>query len=100
MVFAFSKFDRGVSVAEMTFAQPLVNALILVLIISAIPLGASMVVGLFVSILQAATQIQEMTLSFVPKLLTIFLVLFLFGDWMSQQIVEFCQAMIVSAGTI
>ena len=84
----------------MAFLEPIIDALILVLLLSAIPLGASLVVGLFISVIQAATQIQEMTLSFVPKLLTIAAVLFLFGDWMGQQLIEYCHAMLVVAATL
>lgn len=86
--------------SEMAFLEPIIDALILVLLLSAIPLGASLVVGLFISVIQAATQIQEMTLSFVPKLLTIAAVLFLFGDWMGQQLIEYCHAMLVVAATL
>lgn len=52
-------------------------------------MGASMVVGLFVSILQVATQIQEMTLTFIPKLLVIFGLLLLLGPWMLSRMVQF-----------
>ena len=46
-------------------------------------------VGLIISILQAATQIQEMTLAYIPKVLTAFIVLFFFGGWMLTKIVDF-----------
>lgn len=52
------------------------------LLISAPPLLAALVTGLVVSIFQAATQINEMTLSFIPKLVAIFVVLVVFGPWM------------------
>ncbi|MCQ2242010.1 flagellar biosynthesis protein FliQ [Treponema sp.] len=45
-------------------------------------LGFALIVGLVVAILQATTSIQEQTLTFLPKFLTIFLVLFLMGGWM------------------
>ena len=50
---------------------------------------STFVVGLVVSILQAATQIQEMTLSYIPKVITAFLVLFLLGGWMLMKVVDF-----------
>ena len=47
----------------------------------------SLVVGLIISIFQATTQIQEQTLTFVPKLITIILVLLLLGPWMLNKLV-------------
>lgn len=49
----------------------------------------SMVVGLIVSIFQTVTSIQEQTLTFVPKIISIFLALMIFGHWMLNNIVEF-----------
>ncbi|MDL2219915.1 flagellar biosynthesis protein FliQ [Ruminococcaceae bacterium OttesenSCG-928-O06] len=49
----------------------------------------SIVVGLVVAIFQAATQIQEQTLTFVPKLLIIALMLLLLGSWISDNLTEF-----------
>lgn len=48
-----------------------------------------MVVGLVVSIFQVVTQIQEMTLTFIPKILAIFLLFLLLGPWMLSELVEF-----------
>lgn len=53
-----------------------------VFILCAPALGAALIVGLIVAIFQATTSIQEQTLSFLPKLLTILLVLALLGGWM------------------
>jgi flagellar biosynthetic protein FliQ len=58
------------------------QALKLVLMLSGPPLLAGLVVGMLVSIFQAATQIQEMTLSFVPKIIAVFVVLIIFLPWM------------------
>ena len=63
----------------LTIAQ---RALEITLLMSAPPLLAALLTGLVVSVFQAATQINEMTLSFIPKLLAIFVVLVLFGPWM------------------
>lgn len=49
-------------------------------------LAASLVVGLVISIVQAATQIQEMTLTFVPKIVVTGLVMLIAGPWMLDQI--------------
>lgn len=65
------------------------EALLLVVILSAAPMLASMIVGLTVSVLQATTQIQEQTLSFVPKLIAVFLTIALLGPWMLSQAVRF-----------
>ena len=53
------------------------------------PLLAALVVGLFISILQAVTQINEMTLVFVPKIAAVFLVILLMGSWMLEQAMAF-----------
>jgi flagellar biosynthetic protein FliQ len=63
----------------------------LVTLLCAPILGVALAVGLFIGILQAATQIQEMTLSFIPKLASVALVLFLVGPWMLTLLVDFTQ---------
>ena len=67
------------------------QAMELMLYISAPPLLTSLVVGLFVSILQAATQINEQTLSFIPKFIATFAALVLAGSWMISMTVDFIQ---------
>lgn len=52
-------------------------------------LGLSLLAGLLVAIFQAVTQVQEMTLTYVPKILAVVVALFLFGGWMLTQIVSF-----------
>jgi len=49
----------------------------------------SLIVGLVVSIFQTVTSIQEQTLTFVPKIVCVFLSLILFGSWMMNEMVEF-----------
>ncbi len=61
------------------------------LMISGPLLLAALAVGLIVSIFQAATQINEATLQFVPKLVAIFLVLVLIGPWMLQYMIDYIQ---------
>ncbi len=63
-------------------------------------LAVVMAVGLVVSILQAATQIHEATLSFVPKLLAAFATLALVGSWMITSLVEYLQRVITSIPTV
>lgn len=52
-------------------------------------LGLGMIVGLAVSIFQSVTQIQEMTLTFVPKILAVMLGLMIFGPWMLDKLLAF-----------
>lgn len=61
----------------------------IVLMIASPMLIFSLLVGLAVSIIQAVTQIQEATMSFVPKIIAVFLSLIIFGPWILQVITEF-----------
>jgi flagellar biosynthetic protein FliQ len=72
----------------MTIGQ---QALELTLLVSAPLLGTALLVGLLVSIFQAATQINEMTLSFIPKLVAIFVAMVIAGPWMLQSLVDYMQ---------
>jgi len=65
------------------------EGLLLVLLLSAAPMLASMLVGLIVGIFQATTQIQEQTLSYVPKLVAVFTTLAIIGPWAVGQAVRF-----------
>ena len=65
------------------------QALFLVLKTAAPMLLTSLVVGLIVSILQTITSIQEQTLTFVPKLIAVFLVIMLVGNWVITSIAEY-----------
>lgn len=67
------------------------QGLYLLLMISAPLLVTVLVVGLVVSVFQAATQIHEATLSFVPKLIAAVVVLAIAGPWMLTSIVEYLQ---------
>ena len=65
------------------------QTLVLIIKVSAPMLLVSLVVGLIVSILQTITSIQEQTLTFVPKLLAIFLTLMLAGNWILTSLKEY-----------
>jgi len=65
------------------------QALLLILILSAPPILISTMLGLFVAVFQAATQIQEQTLSFMVKLVAVILTLMLLGGWLSSQIMQY-----------
>ena len=67
------------------------QAIEMTLMMSAPLLLSALVIGLVVSIFQAATQINEMTLSFIPKLLGIFVMLILAGPWMVNTMVDYIQ---------
>jgi flagellar biosynthesis protein FliQ len=76
------------------------EALLLTLVLSAFPVLAAMLVGLLVSLFQAATQIQEQTLTFVPKIIATFLVLAIAGAWMLQQLTQFAILLIESISEV
>ena len=65
------------------------DALFLVIKVSAPILLVSLIVGLLISIFQTVTSIQEQTLTFVPKILAVFLSIIVLGNWMPTQITEF-----------
>lgn len=65
------------------------QALLLILILSGPPIMISMLIGLFVAVMQAATQIQEQTLSFTVKLIAVIFTILLMGGWLSSQILQF-----------
>jgi flagellar biosynthetic protein FliQ len=72
------------------------QAIEVTLLMSAPMLLAALVIGLIVSIFQAATQLNESTLQFVPKLVVMFLVLLLTGPWMIQYLMDYIQRLFES----
>lgn len=75
----------------MTIAK---QALELVLLLTGVILLPALAVGLLVSMFQAATQLNEQTLSFIPKLAVTFLVLLVAGSWLLQLLMTFTQRII------
>ena len=69
------------------------ESLTLMLTLSAPILGAALIIGLAISVFQAVTQIQEQTLSFVPKILGMAVVAILVTPWVTASIMEFAQRM-------
>jgi len=65
------------------------QALMLILLLSAPPILISTLLGLFVAVFQAATQIQEQTLSFMVKLVAVVFTLLMLGGWLSSQIMQY-----------
>jgi flagellar biosynthetic protein FliQ len=76
------------------------NALLLALLLAAPMLLFGLVAGLAISIFQAVTQIQEMTLSFVPKVLAVVASLFLFLPWMLGKLIQYTTHLFQVAGHI
>jgi flagellar biosynthesis protein FliQ len=70
------------------------QALLTLLLVAAPMLLAALAVGLLVSIFQAATQINEMTLSFIPKLIAVFATLVIAGPWMTGLLVDYIRRLI------
>ena len=69
------------------------EALMITLLVSAPILGAGLLVGLVISLLQAVTQVQEQTLAFVPKIVAMVLVAVLLLGWIGGQISVFAEQM-------
>ncbi len=78
------------------FQQTLELLVVLILIV----LLPALFVGLLVAMFQAATQINEMTLSFIPKLLVTLVVLMLAGPWMLQALLDFTQRLFDNVPTL
>ncbi|MEP7062225.1 MAG: flagellar biosynthesis protein FliQ [Betaproteobacteria bacterium] len=72
------------------------QALQMTMLLCAPLLLTALVVGLVVSVFQAATQINEMTLSFIPKLVAMFAVLIVAGPWMLSMLVDYMQRLFSS----
>jgi flagellar biosynthesis protein FliQ len=76
------------------------QALEMTLIVSAPLLLTALAVGLIVSIFQAATQINEMTLSFIPKMIGVFMAIVVAGPWMLQLLVDYTQRLFATIPTL
>ena len=72
------------------------EALIITIMIAGPLLGGILLVGVVIGILQAATSIQEMTLSFIPKLIIVVAVLFVLGGWQILTLVEYLQTLLAN----
>ncbi|MBV5318864.1 MAG: flagellar biosynthesis protein FliQ [Desulfobulbaceae bacterium] len=71
-----------------------------VLLTSAPMLLAAMVIGLLISIFQAATQINEQTMTFIPKIVAVFVTLLIFGPWIMELLITFTTGIIGQIATI
>ncbi|MDY6799465.1 MAG: flagellar biosynthesis protein FliQ [Pseudomonadota bacterium] len=70
------------------------EALWMIVLLSALIIGPGLVIGLVVSTFQAATQINEQTLSFLPRLLITLLVIIVAGPWMLTQLLDHAESLI------
>ncbi|MBI4279179.1 MAG: flagellar biosynthetic protein FliQ, partial [Armatimonadetes bacterium] len=70
-------------------------------ILLALPiLGLALLTGVLVSLFQAVTQIQEVTLTFVPKMVAVAVAIAIFGPWMGHKLLEFTAALLNSLPTM
>ncbi len=76
-----------------TLAQ---NAITIALLLAGPLLLTGMAVGLLISLFQAVTQIQEMTLTFVPKIITVMLTALFLSSWMITKMIDYTQDLIAS----
>lgn len=83
--------------AVLTIFQQALEVMVVLILVLLIP---ALLVGLLVAMFQAATQINEMTLTFIPKLLVMFVVLVLLGPWTMRLLVDFLVRLIGSIPTL
>ncbi|MEG0370832.1 MAG: flagellar biosynthesis protein FliQ [Clostridium sp.] len=76
------------------------KAIITATLVAAPILLVAMIIGLAISIFQAVTQIQEQTLTFVPKMIAIIFIMVLLGPWMTKTLVQFIETMITTIPSI
>lgn len=82
---------------ETDFALFLMGSMLQTALLIAAPiLGTSLALGLLISIFQVVTQIQEMTLTFVPKIIGAVAALAIFGPWMLQVLMDFSKDIIMN----
>ncbi|EIM62577.1 flagellar biosynthesis protein FliQ [Desulfobacter postgatei] len=72
------------------------QAIILTILLSLPMLGLGLIAGLIISVFQAVTQIQEMTLTFVPKILAVFIGLLFAAPWMMEKLISFTSNIITN----
>ncbi|MEJ7553178.1 MAG: flagellar biosynthesis protein FliQ [Aquificaceae bacterium] len=75
------------------------KALEMALMLSAPVLLATFLVGLIISILQSATQIQEMTLSYIPKIIAAYITVLVLGAWMLNKLLDYTKELIINMPT-
>lgn len=81
----------GMILTSGVFMDVIKQGIYLFLIVVSPALLVSLVIGLIISIFQAITQINEQTLTFVPKILAVFLTIAITGSWMFQKVIDYTQ---------
>ncbi|MGI9328710.1 MAG: flagellar biosynthesis protein FliQ [Pseudomonadales bacterium] len=76
------------------------DALWLIVLLVAVVVVPSLLVGLVVAVFQAATQINEQTLSFLPRLMATLIAIMAFGPWMLQRLLEFAERIVLAVPTL
>ena len=79
----------GIRLTQTEISALVAEAVTTILVVSLPLLGMGLIVGLFISILQATTQINEQTIVFVSKILSVMLSLVIFGPWMLTKLTDF-----------
>lgn len=98
---SYSAIEReGIAVMFADMHTIIVQALSLLGVFCAIPLGVSLCIGLLLATLQAATQIQEQTLTFVPKLAAVAAALFFAGPLCAPKLAEFLESILLGVPEI
>ena len=92
--------DKGFDVLDSQAIQLMYQALWLVLLLSAPPVLAAALVGLVIALIQAAKQIQEQTLVFVPKIIATFVAILIFGPWILGMLVDYTRELLMSFNSI
>jgi flagellar biosynthetic protein FliQ len=85
---------------DATVMEIMQRALVLIITVSAPVLGLGLIVGLVVSIFQAATQIHEASLTFIPKIIAVVVAIAAFGPWMLNQVVHYTSNLFESIPTL
>ncbi|HHV71310.1 MAG TPA: flagellar biosynthesis protein FliQ [Clostridia bacterium] len=76
------------------------EALLTGLTVAAPMLGLGLLVGIVISVFQATTQIQEQTLTFIPKIIAIFAALIIFGPWMLNMLIQYTHNLLINIPTM
>ncbi len=93
----FQKFVRGELIMSQQLAIDIGREMLMIVVLLSAPLlGASLIMGLIISIFQAATQINEITMTFIPKIAAVTIVLIILMPWMLNIIVDFTVKLLVS----
>ena len=85
---------------DVLMIQMLREALMITLVVSAPLLGIGMIVGLIISIFQTTTSIQEQTLTFVPKIVAIFVAIIFFAGWMISMLTDYTRKIFMMISTL